>query len=531
MLNKNNLSILLYILLISSCAQVVAPSGGPMDLLGPKIVDINPINKTTKFDLEGKTIKIKFDEFIKLKDESKQIIISPPLKKNPEYLITGKELKIIFNEKLDENTTYTINFGNSIIDNHEGKNGIDLKYIFSTGDYIDSNYVSGKVINAFTGLPSEGVNVCLYKKKYFTDSTLLKMNPNYFTKTLQDGSFKLENLPIDEYELYAYKKEGTNLKYVKNDSIAFINNSVNTQVKEENIKLFLYKNNEFKINKLFDTISNQTNVYNFVFYKPNNIIIKSLSDNYYIKNIKGKDNKDTIKVFVENYNNVNTFNIKSIDTSYNLTIKTKNKSKINELVINSKIDINPLDTQIIDISNPFKIYNIDSIIFKEDTIVVKPIYFKKVDNFTFKLYHNWKENTSYTLQFKDSSIIDIFKNYNKSTTFNIKIKPFKEYGSLILNVELEKSNENYILQLLNKQNDAIIKEYIITDNKQIKIDYINPVEAKIKIIEDKNKNGVWDNGDIEMKKMPERVFNYKQVFNIRAYWELEQNININSIIN
>jgi hypothetical protein len=113
----------------------------------------------------------------------------------------------------------------------------------------------------------------------------------------------------------------------------------------------------------------------------------------------------------------------------------------------------------------------------------------------------------------------------------INIKQFKDYGNLVLNVELEGARHNYILQLLNKNTNEIIREFNVNKSTQLKLEYLNPVEAKIKVIEDLNNNGLWDNGDLEKMILPEKVFNYNQVFNIRAYWDLEQNVNINAIIN
>jgi hypothetical protein len=525
-------TIIIITIIIAGCAQIVTPSGGSKDEVEPKVVNYIPNNKSINFKKENQTIRIKFDEFIKLEDAAKQIIISPPLISVPEYIVNGKELRIILNETLQTNTTYTINFGNAIIDNHEGLSAKNIQYLFSTGSFLDSNFISGKIYNAFTGLPSTDINICLYKKSVFTDSTLTKINPTYFTKSTTNGTFKIENLPLDEYIIYAFKKEGNNLKYEKNDSLAILQNSINSSITEKNIELNLFKNNEYKINRIFDTLSNQMGIYNFVVYKPTNDFINYISNSYKYKLIKGIDYKDTIKIFVNNNNIENKFRIKTNDTSYILSLRTKNKTLKNELIMNAITDITPDDTLIIEFNNPIEKINLDSIIFKEDTIITKPLYFEiSNDRLTFKLFNKWNENTNYTLLIKDSSISDIFNNFNKLNNISIAMKPLKDYGNLILNLELVKTDKNYIVQLLNKNNDEVIKEYFINESKQIKIDYLKPVEAKIKIIEDRNKNGVWDTGDLETMRLPEKVFNYNQIFNIRAYWELEQNININSIIN
>lgn len=528
---KNTL--LIGLLILASCAQIVAPTGGPKDEVGPKVLEVLPKDKTVKFSAINQDVRIRFDEFIQLKDPTKQIVMSPPLKQAPEYLINGKELRIKFKEPLANNTTYTINFGNAVIDNHEGIVANNLQYTFSTGDYIDSNYVKGKVRNAFTDLPAEGIIVSLYKKANFTDTTIYKFNPTYFTKTKADGTFIIENMPADEYYLYAYRKEGIDLKYAKNDSVAVSKLEVNTKAPTNFYNLFLFKPNEHKVNKLFDTISNQIGVYNFAVYKPNEFHV-SLADGktVYQKTIKGNNSIDTIKAFVENGIDVPIFKINALDTSFLVKISTKKKSKLPELTLNAKTDINPLDTFTVEATTPIKTFKKDSIIFKEDTLISKLQLFDYQNNtFKFKFLTNWKESTKYSVIFKDSAIQDIYGNYNKSTTYTINIKQFKEYGNLVLNVELEGAKHNYILQLLNKNTNEVIREFNVNKSTQLKLEYLNPVEAKIKVIEDLNNNGLWDNGDLEKMILPEKVFNYNQVFNIRAYWDLEQNVNINAIIN
>ncbi|MCF8428505.1 MAG: Ig-like domain-containing protein [Bacteroidia bacterium] len=519
-------------LFLISCAKVVAPAGGPKDIEGPKVVSVTPNNKNINFLTKNQDIRIKFDEFFQLKDITKQIVMSPPQKESPEYLINGKELVIKFKEELQKKTTYTINFGNSITDNHEGITAKNIQYTFSTGNYIDSNFISGKVHNAFTNLPAEGIVVSLYKKSTFSDTTIYKLNPTYFTKTKEDGSFLIENMPIENYMLYAYKKEGIDLKYTKNDSIAIYNYTINTGDKNSIIPLYLFKPNEYKPNKIFDTVSTQLGVYNFAVYKPVNFkIIGSNNDKIYFKTLKNINGIDTIKVFVNNNTDSFRFKITTNDSSFYKTIISKKKSKKPEFILNSKSELSPLDTIFIETSVPIKYINRDSIIIKEDTNILKPSYFE-IDSNKMKIaiYNIWKESTKYSVDFKDSTLRDIFNTYNKKSIYNYDIKSFKEYGNLFLNVELINAKHNYIVQLLDNSTNAVLRSFNVNKSTNLKMEYLNPVLGKIKIIEDLNNNGLWDNGDLDSMLYPERTFISNQLINVRAYWDIEQSININDII-
>ncbi|MEY4935210.1 MAG: hypothetical protein RIS64_1569, partial [Bacteroidota bacterium] len=84
--------------------------------------------------------QVPYSENIKLKNLNKQLIISPPMKNEPLILPTtaSKFITIRIKDTLQPNTTYSFNFGQSIADNNEGNPFNQFKYVFSTGDYIDS---------------------------------------------------------------------------------------------------------------------------------------------------------------------------------------------------------------------------------------------------------------------------------------------------------------------------------------------------------------------------------------------------------
>src|SRR5690349_8447478 len=101
-------------LLLYSCANQVAPTGGPKDTAPPKVLKCFPENRSINFSTDK--VSISFDEFIQLKNPESEIFISPALDKKPEIKAHGKMLSINFKSKLRANTTYTINFGESILD-------------------------------------------------------------------------------------------------------------------------------------------------------------------------------------------------------------------------------------------------------------------------------------------------------------------------------------------------------------------------------------------------------------------------------
>ena len=142
---------LLTIVALMQCAKRGTPTGGPKDIAPPILVRSTPANMSINF--KSNKIRLYFDELIKLKDVQEQLIVSPPLKYNLEISPQGgasKYVEIKIKDTLKANTTYTLNFGQSIQDNNEGNPSSFLTYVFSTGDYIDSLQVSGVVKDATT---------------------------------------------------------------------------------------------------------------------------------------------------------------------------------------------------------------------------------------------------------------------------------------------------------------------------------------------------------------------------------------------
>ena len=150
---------------IASCAQIVAPTGGERDKIPPIITSSKPENKAINF--AQKEISIQFNEWLApLTNAKTQVIISPSVEPFPKIDIMKNELSIKFKEGiLQPNTTYSIFFGDNLKDNNEGNVLPNYKYIFSTGNYIDSLTVKGK-INTTTGKIPYFKKAILYFKNW-----------------------------------------------------------------------------------------------------------------------------------------------------------------------------------------------------------------------------------------------------------------------------------------------------------------------------------------------------------------------------
>jgi hypothetical protein len=216
-------------------------AGGPKDEDPPKIVNSAP--KMYAINFKDKEIKIDFDEYIQLKDVNQQLNVSPPFKKKPKVWLKNKTLIIQYSDTLKDNTTYTLNFGNSVSDLNEGNIYNNLEFVFSTGNYIDSLGVRGKIVNAFDLKPEkESLLAMLYSD--LSDSAPLKETPIFTSRADKDGYYSINNVKPGTYRLYALKDRNFNYKYDPGtETIAFCDSNMILESTE--ILKYQNKNNIF----------------------------------------------------------------------------------------------------------------------------------------------------------------------------------------------------------------------------------------------------------------------------------------------
>jgi len=211
------------LLLLVSCAQIVTPTGGPKDETAPKVIGEFPANRSV--NLKAKEIEIKFDEFIVFQQPNENVIISPPMRKNPEYRLKRKSLIIKLKEELTPDATYIINFGEAIRDNNEGNILNNYTYVFSTGAVLDSMELRGTLTDAITADPVEGAMLMLYAND--VDSLPRTTLPDYFARTGKDGQFHITNIRNLPYKLFALKDQNTNYRFdVPDEMIGFVDTLV-----------------------------------------------------------------------------------------------------------------------------------------------------------------------------------------------------------------------------------------------------------------------------------------------------------------
>ena len=228
---------LLYSISISNagCAQIGAPTGGPKDSIPPRLVSASP--KLNSTNVTGNKISLTFNEYVEVRETQTNVLISPYPKKSPSVDFKLRTVTVKLRDSLMPNTTYSINFGNAIVDNNEGNPLKDFTYVFSTGNTIDSLTLSGKVLIAETGKYDSTLIAMLYRNA--DDSSVQKRKPDYITKLNGDGIFSFINLPPGNFNIYALKDgDGGKTYNSKKELFAFADSAITVSEKTDPVVLY-----------------------------------------------------------------------------------------------------------------------------------------------------------------------------------------------------------------------------------------------------------------------------------------------------
>ncbi|MEZ4797155.1 MAG: Ig-like domain-containing protein [Flavobacteriaceae bacterium] len=511
-------------LLFIQCANRGTPSGGEKDVTPPVIVKSEPENYSTNFT--AKEIKIYFDEYIKIKDLQKQLIISPPMDPEPEVTPLGSASKYItikIFDTLTPNTTYAFNFGESIVDNNEGNPYPYYRYVFSTGSYIDSLQVNGRIEDALDQKPEEFVSVMLYEvDSTFTDSIIYKNKPKYITNTLDSTStFQLDNLKAGKYLLVALKEENSNYTFQqKEEKIGFKKEFITVPTDTSYVLKLFKEITDFKAarpkltsgNKIafgFEGDAESMNI-NLLSEIPegfeNRIVKDTKSDSlYYFFNPDIES--DSLVFQVSNKTYVDTF-----------TVRTRVLEK-DSLIVSAKSNLNLKLNEdfVFTANNP--LVDLDknkvSIMKKDSSLVDFSSTFETLTNsYTFKF--DKQEENSYKIQMLPGALKDLFGAVNDTLDFNIRTRALSDYGNLRL--ILENAVYPVIVQLVSPQGEVKTELYS-TKPEPLDFIHINPANYLIRVIYDANGNKKYDTGSYLKKIQPERVIYFPDLLEIRTNYD------------
>ncbi len=533
----------LLMLVVLSCAKQSTPTGGPRDEKPPLLQESNPKDQSTNIKLEE--IILSFDEFVKLENPTKGIVITPRINKDEvEFTALKNTVTVKLNQGLEDSTTYVFDFQKSVVDISEDNPAENLKLVFSTGNTIDSLEITGNVLFYYPNNNEDYAKVLVGIYPVEDTTNVFTAQPYYLSQVDTTGTFRITNIKNGEYLAYAWNDANGSLKAeFKSEEFDFLLDTLTLESNIEKVNFNLSKSDLTPI-RILRSASFGKNYDIIVNRDPVNIILKNeaLGKEYFYNSTSGR---------IRIYPKVTTkdsipFQIRLID-SVGFTKDSllwakfpESERKADKLDISAnsgKNFYNRLDIEL-RFNKPISSINLDSLYLEYDTASRIKINYQMM-RFTDSLR---RDVLNITMQIPDSIQKEIFSIKAADSTFldiegQFNEKPFSanyrkaERKSLADEIKgnIIGAKPPYIIQLIDEKNE-LIKQQFIENSNEYSFKLVDPGTYKIQVIEDTNGNKRWDPSNFLQKRPAERVFYYYNEENlksliIRSGWTLEdQNI-------
>lgn len=525
--------LMLTILTVISCARQGSPTGGPKDETPPVFLKADPDTLATNVDVNLQEATINFDEYILLKEYSKNVVVSPSFQIPPivtPQALAKKNISIKFQEPLLPNTTYSFNFGDAIQDFNENNKLSNFQYVFSTGSFIDSLKVTGRVNSSYDFKLPEKILVGLYKvDSTYKDSIILQKKPYYIARANDKGEYQLNYLASGKYKLIAFEDKVENVMYdYGKERLAFHNEPIELNSNQQiNLNLFNQKPDYRKPEASF---------------KQEGLIVfktTGATDDVTITPV-GKEFKTAYIQKFPRQDSINFWFNPKVDTivgrSAKLNFKVQHKDQIDEVSAlysksntERKLEFKAINDQKLAPNKPFKIQanapikslDLSKIYVFKDTVSIPfkvSIDTVNAQNLNFAFEKNLDEK--FEVNIYPNALTDVLGEKNDTLAYPIKMGTRGDFGHLKLTLQNTPSKP-FILQFLKTDKDfTVIEEIYNPANKNyFEFNFIEPGEYLFRLLVDENENGKWDTGDYLSGKQPEPIYLYPEPIKIRAMWD------------
>lgn len=573
------------LIVIYSCANMGTPNGGPYDEKPPKFISSLPLPNQTNY--KGKKIEILFDELIQIDKPSENVIITPPQMELPIVRAAGRKIIIELKDTLKDNTTYTVDFTNSISDNNEKNIFENYSFAFSTGPVIDTLEVSGTLLNAENLEPMGGITIGLHSN--LNDTAFVKEPFVRTSRTDEKGHFTVRNIAPGTYHIFALNDVNRDYKFDQpGEDIAFIDSVV-----IPTFELTTRQDTTWKDTLTIDTIR----TVGYTHFMPDDIEMRLFKEQF-VRQYMVKPERPNANIFTLRFNApVDTIpvpvplNFTPTDSAWYFVQKTEGGKSINYWLTDSTVwkrdtlemsvtypksdSLNILRAQIdtvsllmrkrpaekkkkrkegepepiiflgmqIDAPGSMDVFDTISVTFDQPVPDLKKEVFmldQKVDtvwnpvefdffpdstnSLNYFIRRPWKYAEEYRLVVDSAAIFSLYDQWNDNFSGEFKIKKEDEYGHLYINVE--GVDTTAFVELLNSS-DVPIRKVKVKDGGVLFMN-LKPDKYYTRIILDINDNGKWDTGNYAEKRQPEEVFYYPKLFDIMQNWQVEETWNVDS---
>jgi hypothetical protein len=507
---------------LAGCANKVAPTGGPKDIVPPKVIGTNPDLGATS--VSSNKITISFDEFVQLKDASKQVLISPPSTIKPVITASGKTVKVDF-EKLADTTTYVIDFGNAIVDLNESNPLTGYRFVFSTGAELDTLSVGGRAFDMTTGKPLKGAMAMLFDAQ-IPDSVMVMRMPDHFARCDENGRFRIDNAASGTYRLVVLMEKTENYLLDEPGELAgFTNDVIKLPVSGEE-EVWATPQPPAAVRLLSTSLIPPATLLSAFNTDARSIVFEGLNVSLKDAIIRFNQTYDTVSVFLDRI--PDTLPVSLIlkkdgvlfDTvSYNTRSSSKIEGKGAGLKWSLDLDLfGDADTTLnFKISTPIRSASLNKFHLTMDS-VEQPITNLSVSNDSMSVaIVKPKKPGKYIVSIEAGAVTDIYGRQSDSAAMEFEIPSEKNRGAIGCKFTNPPAS-NDIIQLLDDQSRVVRK---MKASEGMVFQSLPPGKYRIRLLKDANGNHQWDYGNIRKSVMPETLVYHPGEITVRGNWDID----------
>ena len=530
---------LLASMLLGSCAKQSSPTGGPRDEDAPTLLKSDPVDQSTS--IRPEKIVLTFDEYVALDNPSKGIVITPKIQKElVEFSSLKNTVTVLLKQELEDSTTYVFDFQKSVVDISEKNPAENLKLVFSTGPSIDSLYLSGSVRFPFPEAKEDYKNVLVGIYPALDSTDVFTAPPYYIGQVDTLGNFKLSNLKEGAFRAYAWRDTNGNLKAeFKNEEYDFLPDTLYLDSEEEGISFNLAKAdiNPIKIlrtanfGKNFDVILNRNAIETRVTGKGIGEDILYVTGDKRIRFYPKSAQSDSLALQVSLRDSVGFTKDSLIWAKF--PVSERKPEKLDMTANSGKSFYQELKMELT-FNKPITQIRFDSLYLAYDSASVLPIRpemlsfadSSKRDVLRLRMFlPDSIDADIVTLTATDSTFQDIEGMYNEKGLAANYRKLKRTTLADGVSGRIEGASSPFVLQLLNSKQE-VAYELNVREGTDFAFSLLEPGTYSLRIIEDKNGNGIWDPSNYVQRKLAERVFYYvgendSRELIIRGGWTLE----------
>jgi hypothetical protein len=569
------------LILMHSCANKgMGPTGGQKDTVPPTILQSIPENGVLNF--KKKHIQIDFDENVSIEKAADNVFFSPPQVKAPEVKALGKRVVIDFEDQLKDSTTYSVSFGNGIVDVNEKNPLKNYQFSFSTGNEIDTLQISGTVINAEDLNPISGVIVGIYSE---TDDSIFSTKPFLrIARTDEKGHFSVTNIKKGKYKVFALGDVSKDYFHQPGEGLALLDSLITPTYGMMQMRDSVWKDSLTADSmKILDSVR----VYTKNMFFPNDLILKFFKESkkrqYFVKSERKMPNmfklffntnaaalpqlkclncdwegkylvqknktldslsywitdstiwkKDTLKMEMKYMKTDSVFNLVTKTDTINMVYrkpkisaqaqaKMAKKAKPFEFKTNASTPFEIYKPVMFDFEAPISEVDIKGITLSQkiDT-VYKEVKFKwrQLDSIgmSYALENKWIPERTYKIEIDSATFTSLYHTVSNKLTAEFKVRSLDEYSKM--KIIIAPFDPKAVLQVIDDKDKVLASKPALA--KGTLFEYLKPGAYYLRMFVDENGNGKWDTGELESHRHPEEVYYYNKKLSLLANWEFEE---------